>query len=593
MALETFLIPTVKEAAAKIKIALIWPGDYKTGMSSLGFLSIYALLNKRPDAQAERFFYPDSFLQKEYARQDVPLLSLETARPLSEFDLVAASLSLENDYWLFLDMLKRGGLSPFKDKRPDDAPLVIAGGVAIWANPWPLWPFVDLFLTGEGEESWPKLISAWVDFASNSLPKTERQKYLCRMTPGAISLGETAGTPSHQRCSSSLKNTAAAQNSSLYSAVDLVNFPSWPVGAEISPVTPSRLAWPPMPGQLPPCSPILSPKAEFADTKLVEISRGCPYGCRFCLAGFIYRPHRPWPLESILKALGEPLVENEKVGLISPAVADYPDFDELLDILLKQKRRVSLSSLRLTAIDEQLAAKLAAGRVMGAAVAPEGGSARLRAIINKNLTEEQILKGSRLLAEAGLKKIKLYFMIGLPEETEADLRALADLCHNIRQVTSIGKAQPELLVSLANFTPKAHTPFEEAAMSDEASFRRKGKMVEDALKKVSRLTVNLDAPNWAIAQGLLARGGPESARLVWELFQHGGRVKPALKAYGYSPSHSLHLPWPCGQKKPWRLIAPPMGPECLAVEFAASLEAQNSSPCPAKLNCGRCHACGQ
>lgn len=551
-----------KDRGGRLSVALIWPGDYRTGMSALGFLSVYGLLNSRPDVLAERFFWPDGRLAREYERGVEPLLSLENARPLAEFDLVAASLSLENDYWYLPRILKAGGLDPCRDKRDEFDPPVLAGGIGPWSNPWPLVPFVDLVLTGEAEAAWPALISAWDDIPA-SLPRSDRMRLISRKTPGAFFPGEFME-------------------------------PLVPPGEGLhdpKPTKPAILAWPPPADLLPPVSPIITPAAEFSDVKLVEISRGCPYGCRFCLAGFLYRPHRPWPLASILEALGRPASAGEKVGLVSPAPADHPDLPELLDILFSQDRVVTMSSLRLTAITPLLAKKLAVGRLRGAAVAPEAGSQRLRDIINKDLTREQILAGSSLLAEAGLKKLKLYFMIGLPGETDGDLDELADLCAAIRQATRLDRTWPELQVSLANFTPKPHTPFENAPLETEAGFKRKGKYVAGRLKGVPRLSVNLDPPLWAITQGLLARGGPESGRLVMALMKNQGRLKSSLAEIGYNSKHPIHSPWPAGKLKPWRIVKPAADFDCLAREAARADQCLVTMACPQDGRCGRCLAC--
>ena len=595
-----------KEPGGRLKVALIWPGTYRTGMSALGFLSIYGRLNSRQDVLAERFFWPEGDLAREYERSGGPLLSLESGRPLKDFDLVAASLSLENDYWYFPRILTGGGLAPLAANREESDPPVLAGGVAIWANPWPLMPYADLILAGEAEAQWPELISAWDAIRFSPLPKPDLLRLLSRNTPGTLHPGAIAEplAPPGQgfgyffedrrqltefdpipQAGTRAARGAVAPSQSRRPGGNFENLPT------SEPLKPAVLAWPPV-GLLPPVSPILTPKAEFADTKLVEISRGCPYGCRFCLAGFIFRPHRPWPLESILEALGDPEAEGEKVGLVSPAAADHPQLDDLLDILFQQKRVVTLSSLRLSAITPLLAEKLAAGRLHGAAVAPEGGSQRLRDIINKDLTEEVILEGARLLAEAGLKKIKLYFMVGLPEEEDEDLLALAELCRKIRQAARKGPAQPELLVSLANFTPKAHTPFESAAMNTAAEFKRKGQLVSRALKGIPRLSVNLDPPLWAIAQGLLARGGPESRHLIEAMVKHEGRLKASLAEIGYSPDHPVHRPWPEDRPKPWRIIEPAAGFDCLEKEELRSRQGLVTPACPTVARCGRCLACG-
>jgi radical SAM superfamily enzyme YgiQ (UPF0313 family) len=565
----------VKDPGGRLKVALIWPGSYRSGMSSLGFQSIYGLLNARPEVLAERFFWPEGPLAREYERSRSPLLSLESGRPLGEFDLLAASLMLENDYWRLPAILEKSGLSARALERAEGDPPLLVGGVAVWANPWPVIPFVDLVLTGEAEAQWPQLISAWETIRFKPLPKPELMALLSRSTPGSLHPGLMADFPT----------------------------PSSREVRDFFPVRPARLVWPdnwragpeaPLePGKkiLPPVSPILSPQAEFADTRLVEISRGCPYGCRFCLAGFLYRPHRLWPMKDILTALGPPEKPGEKVGLVSPAPADHPDLAALLAVLFEQRRSVTLSSLRLSALGPELAAQLAAGRLYGAAVAPEGGSQRLRNIINKDLDEETILAGTRLLAEAGLKKIKLYFMVGLPGEDEGDLAELIELCRKIRRAASRGSSWPELQVSLANFTPKAQTPFEVAPMLTAAEFRRRGRLISQALRNVPRLSVNLDPPLWSIAQGLLARGGPESSALVTALARRQGRLKASLAEIGYDDRHPIHRPWPPDKPHPWRVVEPAPGFETFTREAERAGRGLISPACLPAGNCGACRAC--
>jgi radical SAM superfamily enzyme YgiQ (UPF0313 family) len=551
-------------------VALIWPGDYRTSLSALGYLSIYGFLNHRPDVLAERFFWPDGDLAEAYRRSGAPLMSLESGRPLRDFDLVAASMALENDYWRLPVLLAAGGLTPGRAERDEDAPPVLAGGVALWANPWPLWPWVDLILAGEAEAQWPQLLTAWR--SGSSLPKTARLRHLVQSTPGSLRPGAASTDPvSPGRPARELMAGEAGS----------------PLGDEFpSLVRPAALAWPPPAGLLPPVSPIVSPQAEFSGVRLVEISRGCPHGCRFCLTGALFRPHRPWPLQAILQALGAPVAE--KVGLVSPAAAEHPDLSELLSELFRQGRAVTLSSLRLTALTPALAEKLAAGRLQGAAVAPEAGSQSLRDRLNKNLTEAQILAGVRLLSEAGLKTIKLYFIMGLPGETQADLAALADLAREIRRTAG---ARPGLVLSLANFTPKPHTPLEGAAMNTAGELKRKGAWVSKALKGLPGLKVNLDPPLWSITQGLLARGGPDSGRLVAALVRHRGRLKPSLAEFGYTPNHPLHRPWPDDRPRPWRLVRTAAGLKHLAEEEARAEQGLITAPCPRENNCGRCEAC--
>ena len=552
--------PPPKDPGGRLSVALIWPGDYRTSLSALGYLSIYGLLNRWPDVLAERFFWPDGDLAETYRRSGATLMSLESGRPLRDFDLVAASLALENDYWRLPALLAAGGLPPNRAERSEADPLVLAGGVAVWANPWPLCPWVDLILAGEAEAQWPDLLSAWRAISTSPLLKADLLSHLARNTPGALRPEPLADAPA-------------------------------PSGRGVrefkAPVRPAALAWPPPPDLLPPVSPIVSPQAEFSGVRLVEISRGCPHGCRFCLTGALFRPHRPWPLKAILQALGPPA--PEKVGLVSPAAAEHPDLSALLAELFRQGRAVTLSSLRLTALTPDLAEKLAAGRLQGVAVAPEAGSQTLRDRLNKDLTEAQILAGVRLLSEAGLKTIKLYFILGLPGETQADLAALAELAREIRRAAG---PRPGLTLSLANFTPKPHTPLEGAAMNTAEEFRRKGAWVSKALKGLSGLKVNLDPPLWSITQGLLARGGPDSARLVAALVRHQGRLKPSLAEFGYTSSHPLHRPWPDDEPRPWRLVRTMGGLKHLASEAAKAEQGLLTAPCPQEMGCGLCEACG-
>ncbi|MDR1657362.1 MAG: radical SAM protein [Deltaproteobacteria bacterium] len=573
----------VKEPGGRVKIALIWPGTYRTGMSALGYLWVYGYLNSRSDTLAERFFWSEEPGQT--AR------SVESNRKLDDFDFVAASMVLENDYWLLPLMVAEGGLNPERGQR-NEGPLVAAGGIGVWSNPWPLWPFVDVFLTGEGEVSWPKLADLLTSCDFKIAGAHERLALISELVPGAL-------VPA-LRPPESLFSTAPSGLASDFEAIGLSGYGrnsdgseriDWPgpQSAQFEPVVPAFLNYPFEPALRPPVSPILSSLAEFSNTALVEISRGCPWGCRFCLAGALYRPHRPWPAETILAALEPYRRPGGRVGLISPAVADHPELGTILDVLYDDDLKVGLSSMRLSAVTEALALKLAKSGLTGLAVAPEGGSETIRAIINKNLSEAEILSSAKLLAAAGLRRLKLYFMLGLPGETDKDLEAMAELAALIYRQTRTGKKGPLVTVSAANFTPKPHTPLEDAPLLTESEMRRRGLLLTKLLKTKGPIELKLDPPKWTIIQGLLARGGPESADLVRALVKHRGRSGQALKEYGYQESDPAHRG---GERsRPWRVIAPKAGTEYLQREKQLSKQAVLSLPCPAKRGCGRCQAC--
>jgi radical SAM superfamily enzyme YgiQ (UPF0313 family) len=554
-----------KDPGGRISVALAFPNTYHVGMSNLGFQAVYGLLNQQSDVLCERVFLPERRLAEEYVRTRTPLLSLESQRPVKDFEIVSFSLSHENDYPSVVGLLDMADIPVRQADRGDNGPIVIAGGVTTRTNPEPLADFLDLILIGDGEVLLPSFIQAWREIRSYPLPKTDRILHLARNVPGAYAPALYEAAP--------IGGGRLAASKPLH--------PDLPV--RVKAARADKLPSPAL------TNPILTPDTEFANTRLVEIGRGCGHGCRFCLAGYVYRPPRFASKESIFKALGIPERPNQKVGLISPAVADHPDLDDIVETLIDQGRQVSVSSLRLEAITPRSARALAAGKLQGAAVAPEAGSERLRRIINKNLSQEQILDGATLLSEAGFKKLKLYFMIGLPEETDDDIDALVDLALSIqdrsRKAVSRKKG-PTLSLTLSNFVPKPHTPFETAPMASAEVLRNRARSVRDRLRHTMR--VQFDPPKWAYLQTAFSRGGREMGGLISALHRTGGSLPRALKQINFNPDYSVLRSMDQDRVFPWSIVDHGFDNGYLAREMQRAVQQKVTPPCRPD----KCRTCG-
>jgi radical SAM superfamily enzyme YgiQ (UPF0313 family) len=566
LSLETGTV--VKDWGGKIPVALAFANNYHTGMSNLGFQSVYGLFNAHGDVVCERFFLPDRTWQNEYTRTGTPLLSLENQRPLTDFELVAFSLSHENDYPGLLRMLNMGGIPGRRQHRREHDPLIMAGGVAVRTNPEPLAELMDLFLLGDGEIIVPSLLRAWREIRSTPLPKPDRILHLARTAPGAYAPAYYEAALDHEGRLKSFGPT----RSDLPARIKVARIDKLP-----SPALASQ---------------ILTPGTEFSETRLVEIGRGCSRGCRFCLAGFAYRPPRVAALADILEALGPPATPGERVGLVSPAVADHPRLEELIRILIAQDRQVTVSSLRVESLTPSLVEALALGKMKSAAVAPEAGTERLRRYINKGLSEEQILSGVRLLAEAGVRRLKLYYMLGLPTETMDDLLGLAALTIRIKEclmTSTSGKSlAPEITLSLSSFVPKAGTPFQTEPMASIKELKSKVRIVKTALRGQKGLRIHFDAPKWAYLQTFFSRADRRAASLIEALDELDGDFSAALKKLDFDPDQFVTRPMDQDALLPWDLVDHGLDPDYLIKEKSRADQGRITPPCRPQT----CRLCG-
>ncbi len=426
---------------APIRVTLAYPNRYGVGMASLGFQTAYRLLNAEPDVVAERAFL-----------EELPgeLITYESGRHPAEAHLFAVSIAYELDLTNLVRLLIRAGLRPLREERDPDDPIVLVGGPLTSSNPWPLAPFADLIVIGDGEEVIPQLIEAFRRTG-------EKEAFLdwVEGLPGVFLPGRMEREP----------RFATAR-----------------------------------PETLPAAAQFITPDAEFPDTFLIEVERGCPRPCTFCLARVMYGPTRNVPLDRVLAAIPE---DVPKVGLIGAALTDYPWVKALSRALVERRQRFSYSSVRADRVDLELAELMRAGGMKSFTFAADGPSQRLRDLLKKQIDRRDLLKAARVAREAGFKRFKVYQMIGLPTETEEDLE---EMIEDTLALAEYG----QVALTISPFVPKRHTPHFADRFAGVKPIESRIKRVEKALRRHrSRIEIRSVSARWAWVEAVIARGGPE------------------------------------------------------------------------------------
>jgi len=442
----------IKDWGGKVAIALAYPNSYHVGMSSLALHTLYRALNSRTDVVCERVFHsgpgsPDS---------GETYVSFETQRPLTDFDIVAFTISFELDYFRVVDVLRGSGIPVSAAEREIGMPLVIAGGPAVSANPMPLSALLDAVAIGEGEPVLDALVDAYADVTEGRQPILEAWSKLPGMYVPAVH--------------------------------------SYDQGAQIQAQRLDDLS------QSPAHSCVLTPNTEFGGLYLIEIARGCRRHCRFCLAGHIYLPPRELPVDQIYSLAKEGLQHRQRIGLVSAAVSDHSAIDEIAVGLRSLGAKISVSSLRADSLSETLISTLAWSDASTLTIAPEAGCEKLRTVIGKDQTEDDILRAADLASHHGFRNLKLYFMLGHPGETDDDMEGIVELVRAVR-----GRFSRRISANLTPFVPKAHTPFQWSAMAEVSTLKRRQRRVRNALRAMG-VAVMADSPAWAAVQGVLSRG---------------------------------------------------------------------------------------
>ena len=569
-------------ARARTKVALAFPDVYEIGMSYLGQKILYALLNRDRDVLAERVFAPWPDLERELRAAGIPLASLENGLPLREFDIVGVSLLYELNYSNVLTILDLGGIPLASAERGEDDPLVIAGGPAAF-NPEPVADIFDLVFLGDGEEGFPEIVRAVADMRRRGLPRRERLRELARI--------EGVYVPS-------LYRAVAAEGSPLVVPRPEEGVPAVVRKRQVKDF--SRSAFP---------EKIVVPGLRVVfDRVAIEAARGCPQSCRFCQASTLYFPHRPKDPGVICRTALRSLRQTgyEDLSLSALSIGDHPQLEAMVGALMadlaREKISLSLSSLRPGRLSRDLVKNILKVRKTGFTLVPEAGTERLRAVINKNLDGDEIRDALTFAFEGGWTLVKLYFMAGLPTETDEDLAGIVAL---VRDTLDLGRSilgsTPRVHVSLSSFIPKPHTPFQWLGMDDEAALAAKQAYVRSELRRFRTVEVKTHPIATSVLEAVFSRGDRRLGPVLIDAWRRGARFdgwddkldagawSDAFAAAGIDRRDYLR-PLSRDAVLPWDHIDTRVRKSRLAQELDAALRSERTPDC-LERSCGECRGC--
>ena len=545
------------------KVAIVYPNTYFVGMSNLGLHIIYEEINLRNDSVCERIFLPEKKELDAYDKTKTPLMSVETQRPMHQFDVVAFDVTFEMDYFHIPLMLRHGRVPIMGKDRTEFDPIVIAGGPCATFNPEPFADFIDAFIIGEGEG----IVSRVLDIIRD---------------------GKMEGLDRHDILRQ-LANVSGVYVPSLYVPIysEDGGFKGYDIAEGVPKTIKRHFEMLTSGGE----TVVATNYTEFGAMYIIEVARGCGRHCRFCMAGYCFRVPRVRPLDILKEGVDRAEKLGKKVGLMGAAISDYPEVDELVTYIRSKDMRYSCASLRADSLTQAVVDGLADSGQKTITIAPETGSERLRRVINKGISEEHLKNAATLSAKSGIQHMRLYIMIGLPTETDEDIEAIVGLAERTQAHMAEVGCKGRLTLSINPFIPKPFTPFQWMAMDNQKTVEKKLQYIKKALQKNRRIEVLVESPKEAYIQGVLARGDRRLGAVLAACAADRGSksFKSEMKAAGLDMDDMNYRVRSFDEFLPWSHLDMGMDEGYLEMEWKRSVDEAYTPPCV--QGCKRCGVC--
>ncbi|MFA5628735.1 MAG: radical SAM protein [Dehalococcoidales bacterium] len=498
----------VKNWGGRLPVGLIYPNSYYIGMSNLGMQFLYRMLNAYGDVVCERIFYEEGMLY-----------SLENLREINEFPVLAFTVSYELDYFNVIDLIKQSAISLYAEERNANDPIIIAGGPCIISNPVPLAPFLDCMCIGEAEALMPSMLPVLADV---NLTRDQKLEALSNL-PGLYVPQFYTGKKIIRQYLSELEDI--------------------------------------------PVTAVLTTETELGNLYLIEAERGCNWGCRFCMVGKAFSPIRFHSAESIIKQAKEGVEFRDRIGLVGAVVSDHPQIEEIIAAIRGLGAGISISSMRIKPLYESVLKAIVESGAQTLTLAPEAGSQRLRDVINKRISEDDIIQAVEKVTEYPLKTLKFYFMIGLPSETDEDVQEIVTLVLKCKDILVKKLAGCRIDINVAQFIPKAGTPFQWMPMADEKILNRRLTFLKKKLIPLG-VQVKNESTAWSLVQAVLSRGDSKIAELLAAVESVTlSEWKRKAKELEIDLDYYTVREWDTAEKLPWGFIDCGTDKDKLQTEF--------------------------